>query len=132
MPFYQQMILCMPKYSVENLVGLFKRHAKTVLENGGVLRGIENHGIKPLPERTKRKYAASDGTRLFWEARFVTASFDASPKCLTEIERLLRNEEGVLRFHFIKRDTTINRINSKTYKNPYLHLPNKLCFIIYD
>lgn len=54
MPFYQQLIVTMPKFSKEALVGLFKRHSKLVIENGGVVRGIEHHGIRPLPERATR------------------------------------------------------------------------------
>jgi ribosomal protein S6 len=54
MPLYQQIIITLPKVTKEALVGLFKRHSNTVLENKGNLRAIENHGIRPLPERTRR------------------------------------------------------------------------------
>jgi ribosomal protein S6 len=54
MPFYQQLIVTMPKFPKEALVALFKRHSKLVIEHGGVVRGIEHHGIRPLPERATR------------------------------------------------------------------------------
>ena len=119
MPLYQQLILCMPKFPNEGLVDLFKRHAKLIMINGGVVRIIENHGIRYLPERAKRRYATLSGHRLTWNARFVTATFDASPYCLSEAERFLRNEEGVLRFHSMKQDSAIERIRSRNWRNPY-------------
>jgi hypothetical protein len=53
MPTYQQIIMTIPKCSGEYLVKLMRNHAKTIMENGGNVRGIENHGIKPLAERTR-------------------------------------------------------------------------------
>jgi ribosomal protein S6 len=61
----------------------------------------------------------TDGTRYFWEARYITTTFDASPKCLTEIDRFLRNEEGVLRTFTVKVDSSLDRSTTSTYKNPY-------------
>lgn len=61
-----------------------------------------------------------DGTRHFWEAKFITATFDISPKGLKEVERTLRNEEGVIRFFTTKIDSGPQRFNTRTYQNPYL------------
>lgn len=58
MPLYQQIIMALPKAPKDALVKLLKNHTKVVLENGGNVRGIENHGVKPLSERTRR-YAFS-------------------------------------------------------------------------
>lgn len=126
MPFYQQIVVTMPKYPKDLLVTLFRKHTKTILDNGGVVRGIENHGIRPLLERATRKYAHTDGSRHFWEARYVTVSFDASPSCLQETERMMRMEEGVLRVFTTKVDTHINKVNSKNFKNPYLDMSSVL------
>lgn len=141
MPLYQQIIMALPKATSESLVQLFKNHSKTVLANGGNIRGIENHGVKPLAERTRRfvylslaafgffscftlfflhrKYAVQDGSRYFWEARFISTTFDASPKCLVEIDRMLRNENEVLRTVTLKLDTAHDRATTNSYKNPY-------------
>ena len=54
MPLYQQIILALPKHPKSGLVDLCKRHSKLIISNGGVLRGIENHGIRSLPEKAKR------------------------------------------------------------------------------
>ena len=60
-----------------------------------------------------------DGQRLTWDARFVTATFDASPHCLAETERLLRGEDGVLRFHSVKQLSAADRVRARNWKNPY-------------
>lgn len=117
MPLYHQIIVALPKYSKEGLVALFRKHTKTILDNGGVVRGIEHHGIRPLPERARRKYAATDGTRHFWDARYISSTFDASPKALVEVERFLRNEEGVLRVFTTKQEVGADRVRGGNYKN---------------
>lgn len=66
-----------------------------------------------------RKFAVQDGSRYFWEARFVTATFDASPQCLVEVDRMLRNEANVLRSFTMKMDTAHERVTTNMYKNPY-------------
>jgi hypothetical protein len=66
-----------------------------------------------------RKFSVKDGQRYFWEARYITAYFDASPQCLSEVNRLLRNEGNVIRNVAIKMDTAHDRVTADTYKNPY-------------
>ena len=54
MVLYQQILLVLPKYSSQGMVSLFRRHSETIIANGGVVRAVENHGIRPLQERAKR------------------------------------------------------------------------------
>ncbi len=54
MPLYQQIIVALPKHSKQNLTELFKNYSLTILNHGGVVRGIEHHGIRMLPEQAKR------------------------------------------------------------------------------
>jgi hypothetical protein len=70
-----------------------------------------------------RQYPTTDGTRYFWEARYVSTYFDASPKVLKEVERLLRNEEAILRFFTVKKTTAADRVRGYNYRNPYLKSP---------
>jgi hypothetical protein len=56
MPLYQQIFQVLPKFPLEGLVSMFKKHSKTILNLGGNVRGIENHGLRPLPERTRRLF----------------------------------------------------------------------------
>jgi ribosomal protein S6 len=67
-----------------------------------------------------RKYITSDGLRYFWEARYVSSIFDLNPKALIEIERLLRTDEIILRFHTIRHVVSAEKFDSRSYKNPYL------------
>lgn len=54
MPLYQQIIVALPKYPADGLVKILKKFSKTVIQNGGVVRGIENNGVRPLAEKAKR------------------------------------------------------------------------------
>lgn len=54
MPLYQQIIATMPKYPPEKLVALFRTHAKIILDSGGIVRGLEHHGVRPLPEQSRK------------------------------------------------------------------------------
>ena len=54
MPVYQQIIVTMPRSKPPALVELFKKYTQSIISNGGVVRGIENHGIRPLSERATR------------------------------------------------------------------------------
>ena len=87
MPLYEQIIVAMPRTPIPSLVELFKRYTKTIISNGGVVRGIENHGIIPLPEKATRKYATTSGDRIVWDARFVSTHIDVNPASLVEIDR---------------------------------------------
>jgi hypothetical protein len=39
---------------------------------------------------------------------------------------MIRNEEGVLRYFTEKKNTTIDKVNSKSYRNPYLEKVEKV------
>eukprot|EP00598_Pedospumella_elongata_P001702 CAMPEP_0184967494 /NCGR_PEP_ID=MMETSP1098-20130426/858_1 /TAXON_ID=89044 /ORGANISM="Spumella elongata, Strain CCAP 955/1" /LENGTH=114 /DNA_ID=CAMNT_0027488965 /DNA_START=94 /DNA_END=438 /DNA_ORIENTATION=+ len=114
--------MMLPKAPKDRMVKILQQHAKIVLDSGGNYRGVENHGIRPLPERTRRTFAVVDGPRYFWEARYLTATFDASPAALVEIGRMFRNEENVLRAFTIKRKSTVFQSSGGNYKNPYFNL----------
>ena len=110
----------MPKTTAQSLVELFKKYTKTIISNGGVVRGIENHGVRPLGDQTKKKYAqASTGERYFWDAQFMTSTFDCSPPVLKQLNRFLRDSEEVIRSHVTRVETKLDRLTCKTYKNPY-------------
>ena len=98
MPLYQQIILTIPKYTNEALVTLFKKHTKLILKSGGTVRAIEHNGIRPLQREDQEEVCNEDGERYFWEARYVSSFFDASPQTLTEVGRMLKNEEGYFVF----------------------------------
>ena len=39
---------------------------------------------------------------------------------------MLKNEEGVLRFHTLRRDTTESRLRAMNWRNPYRFKDNRL------
>ncbi len=77
------------------------------------------HFLIVIFAQTFRKFATADGTRYFWEARYITATFDANPKVLIETDRLLKNEEGVLRSFTVKMKTTFDKAKENSYRNVY-------------
>jgi ribosomal protein S6 len=54
MPLYQQYVLCVPRRTPEKLAQTFKIYADAILKLGGVVRSVENEGIRSLPRKTQR------------------------------------------------------------------------------
>jgi hypothetical protein len=73
-----------------------------------------------------RKYPTEDGERYFINARFITSTFDAAPKLLVDVERLLRGDEGVLRFYTSRTKNNIDKSRGTTFRNPYLKISQTL------
>ena len=67
-----------------------------------------------------RQYPTEKGERYFDEARFITATFDASPKLLNDVERLLRADEGVLRFYTTRTRNNVSKVRGESFRNRYL------------
>ena len=126
MPFYQQIILTIPKFAKDSLVQLFKKHTKLILKT--VVMYVRSSIVvcDHFPERTKRKFATRTGERYFWEARYTSSFFDANPQTLREVSRMLKNEEGVLRVHTLRRDTTESRLRAMNWRNPYRFKDSRL------
>lgn len=70
-----------------------------------------------------RKYPTLDGSRYFWEARFLTCTIDASPKCLEDIDRFIKTDGCVLRYFTIKTKATVDLVTNPSFRNPYLEPP---------
>ena len=68
-----------------------------------------------------RKYPTEAGERYFDSARFITSTFDTSPKMLIEVERLLKADEGVLRFYTTRAKNNIVAARGTSFRNPYLN-----------
>jgi ribosomal protein S6 len=66
-----------------------------------------------------RKYATSSGQRIVWDARYITATIDASPNALVELNRLLKSDEGILRHFTIKQPSEIQKAKWKDWRNIY-------------
>lgn len=92
-----------------------------VVDGGGIIRSIQNHGIRTLPHRFRAAYADRAGTRYYKEGRFVSIFYDASPKILSEVENVLKMDEQVLRHTHLKAQNKMWFCNiSREDKNPYI------------
>ena len=89
---------------------------------GGVLRSIENHGVRELCEKTTRRYADAEGKKSFWDARYVTLSLDISPRGLAEVNKVLATEDCVIRSFTMKKSTMADRLETRGYKMPFKNL----------
>lgn len=54
MVLYQQIVYAVPKLPSSVLAIMFRRHAETVIANGGVVRMVENQGLRPLQARATK------------------------------------------------------------------------------
>ncbi len=72
-----------------------------------------------------RKYPTDEGERYFWEARYITATFDASPNALKEATRVMKTDAGVLRVFTTKLQNALDVCQGHTYRNPFLNVPKE-------
>ena len=121
MPLYHTLLTTKPAFPPSGLTRLVKDISKIVLEGGGVVRSIENHGVRPLPYRFKSKHMDSQGLRYHNSGRFISMHFDASPTKLPAIDKIVKLEEGVLRTTTMRGEDWSEKINvSKAKKNPFM------------
>lgn len=85
-------------------------------------RTIDNSFNLHLFLLSTRKYPTLDGSRYFWDARYVTVTFEGSPKCLEQVNRFLKTEDLVLREFAIKAKSSLQLSRMMTYKNPYANV----------
>jgi len=109
MPFYQ--VLCIaahnPEYrQIKSLVRLAATH---ILNNGGVVRGIQYWGTETLPQRM-RSHGTNHEYGDYW-----TMHFDASPEKQKGLSKLLRKDPRVVRATVLKMG---ERIEDVAWKYP--------------
>ena len=92
-----------------------------VVEHGGIVRSIQNHGVRQLPHRFKAKYADRDGNRYYERGRFISMFYDSSPHTMREVEAILNLNEEVLRNTHLKASNKFDEVNNIwETKNPYV------------
>lgn len=110
---------CAPDYS--SLTQLMREMSLKIVNNGGIVRSIQNHGIRQLPHRFKAKYVDQEGNRYYEKGRFISVFYDASPKAMREVEAILRNNEEILRNTHLKATNKFSDVNNlNENKNPYV------------
>lgn len=121
MVFYECVLTTRNTTPYCTLTNLMKSVANKVVENGGIVRGVQNHGIRPLPHRFKARYPDIEGNRYYKEGRFISIYYDSSPMIMRNVENILYGDEEVLRTTHIKARNKLWYVNiHKASKNPYL------------
>jgi ribosomal protein S6 len=104
------------------LSALMKRVCLEIVDHGGIVRAIHNHGIRTLPHRFQARYPDKEGNRYYPRGRFVSLYYDSSPVVMRQVEQLLAtNEDVVLRNTHLKSQSILDFVNISNEKyNPYL------------
>ena len=98
-----------------------KQVSLKVVENGGIVRSIQNHGLRTFPHRFKAKYPDYLTQQRYYEqGRFVSVYYDANPATLRQVELLLNMNDQILRVTHLKSRSKLDWINYKHDKNPYV------------
>ena len=98
-----------------------KQISYEIVDNGGIVRSIQNHGIRDLPHRFKAKYADREGNRYYEKGRFISIYYDSNPSIMRQVEQILTMSEEVLRNTHLKSRSIIDFVNiARPERNPYV------------
>lgn len=104
------------------MTGLVKGVANIVVNNGGIVRGVQNHGLRDLPHRFKARNPDAEGVRYFKRGRFLSVYYDSSPQTMRDVTDAVNlQSDFVLRQTHLKvrnKIWDVNIVNEK--KNPYI------------
>ena len=105
----------------QQLTTLVKSISHKVVDGGGIIRSIQNHGIRQLPHRFQAKYPDKEGSRYYKKGRFISVFYDSNPVIQKEVDGLLKLDEQVLRNTHLKARDNLMYVNiAKESKNPYI------------
>lgn len=92
-----------------------------MVDNGGIVRSIRNHGVRDLPHRFRAKYPDTQGNRYYKKGRFISIYYDASPLTMRQVEASISLDEVVLRQTHLRTRSKLDYVNIKNEdKNPYI------------
>lgn len=98
-----------------------KRVSHEVVEGGGIVRGIHNHGIRDLPHRFKAKFPDKQGNRYYYKGRFLSLYYDSNPATMRLVEQILTMDENVLRNTHLRARSVLDAVNiSREERNPFV------------
>jgi ribosomal protein S6 len=126
MPLFHTILTAKGATPPASLTKLLRVCANEIVSSNGVVRSVENHGIRQLPYRFKARHANKDGERYYEQGRFISIRFDASPQIMLGVERIIRLDEDVLRYTTLRNPDFASKVNvMKLKKNPFV-LDNKV------
>ena len=125
LPTFTTIILPVSTYlhiDFKALSSLTKQMSLKVVENGGMVRSIQNHGLRPFPHRVQAKYPDyKTGQRYYEQGRYVSVYYDANPATQQQVQVLIGMNDQVLRqFHLKARSKLDYSTMQRPDKNPYL------------
>ena len=99
-----------------------KQISLKIVDNGGIVRSIQNHGVRKFPHRVQAKFPDyKTGQRYYESGRFVSVYYDANPATLKEVEKILGLNDQVLRSNHLKARSKLDWITmQRPDKNPYV------------
>lgn len=121
MVFYECVVTTRNTADFKQLTNLVKSISHKVVENGGIVRSIQNHGIRELPHRFKAKYPDREGIRYYKKGRFLSIYYDASPATQSDVTGILKLDDQVLRNTHLKVRNKLWDVNvDNEKKNPFI------------
>jgi len=98
-----------------------KKVSLEVVNGGGIVRGIHNHGIRDLPHRFRARFADKQGNRYYQRGRFISIYYDSNPLTMRQVEQILTMDEQVLRNTHLKARSVLDFVNiEREERNPYI------------
>jgi ribosomal protein S6 len=99
-----------------------KQVSHKIVDNGGIIRSVQNHGVREFPHRVQAKYPDyKTGQRYYEKGRYISLYYDASPNTIKDVEKILSMNDQVLRQSHLKARSKLDYISiQKEDKNPYV------------
>lgn len=120
MPFYHHLITFKPYARPADLSKFFTNLTKFVAARQGVVRGVENHGVRAVAHRIKAPQRTEAEPRYNTEARFVTAHIDIGSMHASELIAEVRKNDDVLRLTVLKPPTKMDAVSHEKTRLPFL------------
>ena len=101
---------------------MMKQVSLKVVNNGGIVRSIQNHGIRQFPHRVQAKNPDyKTGQRYYEKGRFISVYYDANPTTQQQVQVLLGMNDQVLRHAHLNARSKLDFITMQNpEKNPYV------------
>jgi ribosomal protein S6 len=100
-----------------------KQVSQKIVGNGGIVRSIQNHGIRKFPHRIRAKHPDfQTGQRYYEKGRYISVYYDANPGSLKDVEKILDLSDNiVLRQTHLKVRSKLDWISMERIdKSPYM------------
>ena len=121
MVFYEAVVTTKWTTHFHDLTRLVKNMSLEIVNNGGVVRAVHNHGVRDLPHRFKARYRDAAGKRYFRKGRFFSVYYESNPEVRDQVEQICKLNEEVLRSTTLKARSILDVVNVQVpKKNPFL------------